>query len=60
MAELVIATENAEWPLPKEPGDATVLRLRNSADGDDESVYRYDRAGLLMALKSVTAAGGAK
>ena len=60
IAELVIATENAEWPLPKEPGDATILRLRNSAEGDDESVYRYDRAGLLMALKSVTAAGGAK
>ncbi|MBW0145015.1 chemotaxis protein CheA [Sphingomicrobium clamense] len=60
IAELVVATENAEWPLPKEPGDATILRLRNSAEGDDESVYRYDRAGLLMVLKSVTAAGGAK
>ena len=59
LAELVVATENTEWPLPKEPGDATILKLRNSAEGDDESVYRYDRAGLLMALKSV-AAGGVK
>ncbi|WP_265570625.1 chemotaxis protein CheA [Sphingomicrobium nitratireducens] len=60
IAELVVSTVDAEWPLPKEPGGATVLRLRNSADGDEESIYRYDRAGLLMALKTVTAAGGAK
>ena len=40
---------------------ARTLRLRSDpgADTEDGSVYRYDRAGILMALKSA-AAGGAK
>jgi two-component system chemotaxis sensor kinase CheA len=52
-ADLVVASE----------GDALAaaaagrkLVIRNESDGDDnESIYRYDRAGLLMALKTVGA-----
>ena len=36
-----------------EGGKAKLLKLRATPDGDDDSIYRYDRAGLLMALKSV-------
>ncbi|WP_265563020.1 chemotaxis protein CheA [Sphingomicrobium arenosum] len=35
---------------------AKLLKLRKSPEGDDDSIYRYDRAGLLMALRAV--AGG--
>jgi two-component system chemotaxis sensor kinase CheA len=55
-ADLVIASQGAEVP-----GEATArtiwLRTELEATGKkDQSIYRYDRAGLLMALKS--AAGG--
>ncbi|GAA4717607.1 chemotaxis protein CheA [Sphingomonas lutea] len=55
-ADLVIAAQGANAPAD---GTRTIwLRGEPEASGKkDESIYRYDRAGLLMALKS---AGGAK
>ena len=54
-ADLVIAAQGAEMA-----GDATnTIWLRADPDATgkkDQSIYRYDRAGLLMALK--TAGGG--
>ena len=37
------------------PGQTLVLRA--DKDGDDGSVYRYDRAGLIKALKSASSGG---
>ena len=56
-ADLTIATQGAEVP-----GDAAAktiwLRSEPEATGKkDESIYRYDRAGLLMALKSSAGRG---
>ena len=56
-ADLTIATQGAEVP-----GDAAAktiwLRSEPEATGNkDESIYRYDRAGLLMALKSSAGRG---
>ncbi|MEN3971346.1 chemotaxis protein CheA [Sphingomicrobium sp. XHP0235] len=53
-ADLVIdARADAAAP---EGSKAKLLKLRATPDGDADSIYRYDRAGLLFALK--TAAGG--
>ncbi|WP_343347157.1 chemotaxis protein CheW [Sphingomicrobium sp. XHP0239] len=50
-ADLVIdARPDASAP---EGGKARLVKLRATPDGDDDSIYRYDRAGLLMALRSV-------
>ena len=57
-ADLVIASDDADVP---ENDAARLIRLRatpETAGRADDSIYRYDRAGLLMALK--TAAGGKK
>jgi two-component system chemotaxis sensor kinase CheA len=51
-ADLVIAAQGAD--VPEEAAKKTIW-LRAEADAaskKDESIYRYDRAGLLMALKS--------
>jgi two-component system chemotaxis sensor kinase CheA len=54
-ADLVIASEGEALAAA---AAARKILLRAERDGDDgTSIYRYDRAGLLMALK---AAGGAK
>jgi two-component system chemotaxis sensor kinase CheA len=55
-ADVVIASRGEA--LPKDAADRTIwLRAEPEAAGKkDHSIYRYDRAGLLMALKS--AAGG--
>ena len=46
----IVAGDSGELP----EGDGEVIRLRLDADGEDgSSIYRYDRAGLLLALKSV-------
>ena len=57
-ADLVIAAQGAE--LPKDGVSSTIwLRTDPEAAGKkDESIYRYDRAGLLMALKSVAGRKG--
>jgi two-component system chemotaxis sensor kinase CheA len=57
-SDLVIASQGAE--VPEEAAKRTIwLRTEPEASGKkDDSIYRYDRAGLLMALKS--AAGGKK
>ncbi len=54
-ADVVIACIGEE--LPDEAGDRTIwIRSEPDAAGKkDESIYRYDRAALLMALKSVGA-----
>ena len=52
--DLIITTDAA---APAGEGTGRVLRLAadpDAADGKD-SIYRYDRAGLLMALKSAGA-----
>jgi two-component system chemotaxis sensor kinase CheA len=57
-ADLVIAGEHGDLPAPE---GGRVIRLRSNPEtvtGDSETIYRYDRAGLLMALKS--AGRGAK
>jgi len=58
-ADLVIASLGEE--VPEDSGGKTIwLRSEPEASGKkDQSVYRYDRAGLLMALKS-TGGGKAK
>lgn len=38
--------------------DAPVLRLRRDVSGDAETIYRYDRAGVLQALDARRMAGG--
>jgi two-component system chemotaxis sensor kinase CheA len=57
-ADVVIASIGDE--LPDETGERTIwLRSEpDPTDRSDRSIYRYDRAGLLMALKS--AAGGTR
>jgi two-component system chemotaxis sensor kinase CheA len=57
-ADLVIASQGAE--LPEEVAKKAIwLRAEPEASGKkDESIYRYDRAGLLMALKSAGAGSG--
>jgi two-component system, chemotaxis family, sensor kinase CheA len=57
-ADLVIAAEGAD--VPGDAAGKTIwLRAEPEAAGKkDESIYRYDRAGLLMALKSVGAGRG--
>src|SRR5439155_20809781 len=57
-ADLVIASQGAK--LPQEIAkNAIWLRAEAEASGKkDESIYRYDRAGLLMALKSAGAGRG--
>lgn len=56
-ADVVIASLGEE--VPEDSGGKTIwLRSEPEASGKkDQSIYRYDRAGLLMALKS---AGGGK
>ena len=55
-ADLVIATQGD--PI-SDAAHAIVLRdEREPAGKKDESIYRYDRAGLLTALKSVSAGRG--
>ena len=53
IADVVIACLGEE--LPEDAGEKTIwLRAEpEAANKSDESIYRYDRAGLLMALKSV-------
>ncbi|QIK79674.1 chemotaxis protein CheA [Sphingomonas piscis] len=56
-ADLVIASEGSD--LPAEEG-GRLIRLRSTPEtgsADDASIYRYDRAGLLMALKTASAGG---
>jgi len=57
-ADLVIAAQGAE--VPDDAAKQTIwLRTEpDSAGKKDESIYRYDRAGLLMALKSASAGRG--
>jgi two-component system chemotaxis sensor kinase CheA len=57
-ADVVIASVGED--LPEEGVDSTIwLRTEPEAAGrKDESIYRYDRAGLLMALKSVASGRG--
>jgi two-component system chemotaxis sensor kinase CheA len=53
-----IAIVSHDTSVAKDEG-SRIIRLRSepeAAGKKDESIYRYDRAGLLMALKS--AAGG--
>jgi two-component system chemotaxis sensor kinase CheA len=55
VADVVIACLGEE--LPEDAGEKTIwLRSEpEAANNRDESIYRYDRAGLLMAIKSVGA-----
>jgi len=54
--DLVIASDKGA--VDSAHADKTlVLRADKDGGGDDGSIYRYDRAGLLMALKSASAGG---
>jgi two-component system chemotaxis sensor kinase CheA len=57
-ADLVIAAQGQH--LPKDVGGRTIwLRAEPDASGKkDDSIYRYDRAGLMLALKSAGAGRG--
>jgi two-component system, chemotaxis family, sensor kinase CheA len=57
-ADLAIAAQGAE--VPEESAKKTIwLRtIPDAAGKKDDSIYRYDRAGLLMALKTAGAGGG--
>ena len=57
-ADLVIASQGAGVP---EDATGKTIWLRaepDAASKKDDSIYRYDRAGLLMALKSAGAGRG--
>ena len=57
--DLVIASQGT--PVDKkEAGKVILLRSDPEAPEDDTSIYRYDRAGLLMALKAASAGSGTK
>jgi two-component system chemotaxis sensor kinase CheA len=54
--DLVIASDGK--PVSAAEGARTIV-LRSDPEGEDEtSIYRYDRAGLLMALKAASAGSG--
>ena len=54
-AAVVLSSEDVE-PSPGEKAPVVRLRRRRAAAGEnDDSVYRYDRAGLLSALEAKTA-----
>jgi two-component system chemotaxis sensor kinase CheA len=56
-ADLVIASKGAE--VADAAGKTIWLRADPEADGKkDDSIYRYDRAGILMALKSASGGRG--
>jgi two-component system chemotaxis sensor kinase CheA len=57
-ADVVIASVGEE--PPQDTADRVIwLRTDPEADGKkDQSIYRYDRAGLLMALKSASSGRG--
>jgi two-component system chemotaxis sensor kinase CheA len=56
--DLVIMSEDA--PVQDNEAARTIV-LRSNPDGEDEqSIYRYDRAGLLLALKAAGAGSGTK
>ena len=58
LADLVIATDGK--PVEAAAGARTIV-LRSDPEGEDsETIYRYDRAGLLMALKAAGPAHGTK
>ena len=54
--DLVIASQGED---AKTDSSGRTIVLRPEREGDDqESIYRYDRAGLLMALKAAGVGGG--
>jgi two-component system chemotaxis sensor kinase CheA len=58
-ADVVLAPSGAALP---EDGEAPVVRLRSAIarqHADDDSIYRYDRAGLLLELERHRAGGRA-
>jgi two-component system chemotaxis sensor kinase CheA len=57
-ADLVIAATGQPLPANDEGARTIWLRAEPEARKNDKSIYRYDRAGLMMALKA--AEGGAK
>ncbi|WP_205480620.1 chemotaxis protein CheA [Sphingomonas arenae] len=57
-ADLIIASDPGEPPAQEAERTLWLRSNPEAADADPRSIYRYDRAGLMMALK--TAAGGVK
>jgi two-component system, chemotaxis family, sensor kinase CheA len=56
--DLVIAAEGADVPADAARNTIWLRAEPEAASKKDESIYRYDRAGLLMALKAVGAGRG--
>jgi two-component system chemotaxis sensor kinase CheA len=52
-ADLAIVSDGKD----AEVAASRTIRLRSEPGGEDDSIYRYDRAGLLMALKSAVGKG---
>lgn len=61
-ADLMIAGAGAAPKADPPPGDGRVLWLSASPDApaNENHIYRYDRAGLLVALREAASAGGNK
>ena len=57
-ADLVIAAQGSETPTDTASQTIWLRNEAESAGKKDQSIYRYDRAGLLMALKSVGSGSG--
>ncbi|OAN57119.1 chemotaxis protein CheA [Sphingomonas sp. TDK1] len=55
---VVLAADAAEPPTPSAP--VVRLRRKRQAEPGDDSVYRYDRAGLLFALEARVGARGSR
>ena len=57
-ADLTIASEGAQAPQQTSAKTIWLRTEPEAASKKDDSIYRYDRAGLLMALKSAGSGRG--
>ena len=58
IADLVIATDDR--PIEVADGARSIVLTADPEAANDRNIYRYDRAGLLMALKAAGPSGGGK
>jgi len=58
--QAALSAEAASDAAPEARSDAPIIRLRDAPNAaeQDGSIYRYDRAGLIDALRTVRTAGG--
>jgi two-component system chemotaxis sensor kinase CheA len=58
VADLVIASQGSDVPVEEAKRTIWLRTEPEAASKKDDSIYRYDRAGLLVALKSAGAGRG--